>query len=382
MSRLTVQTMPSLPVNALLRGTSGALPPPLDRSGVTFWHAARTALWQAIRALGLERGQAVALPAFCCGSELEPFLHAGLEPRFFRATRRLDPEPESFEEAIRGASAALATHYFGFPADLAGARSACQRAGVPLIEDCAHALFARDGNDWLGMHADVAVFSLWKTLPVPDGGALVLNVAPGSPIPAADAPPARDIARRTRRLVMHGLLSHEASVVRGIARLTSSVKRGVGLGRRPAPRDADVFAEGRFRPEHASTGMSARALGILRHTDPDAVRDKRRACYRRLADALADVPGLELLRPELDDWACPLFLPVIVEDVATFQARLDAARLGAKRLWLWFHPRVPWERFAFEARLKRTIFGFPVHQSLGNHEMQRLLGAVRSWAHR
>src|SRR5688572_2756758 len=167
-----VRSLPTLPLGFLGRTGEGQLPSPLNGRGVTFWFSGRVAIFQAIAALGLRPGDGVALPAFACGSEVEPFVRAGLIPRFFRMTRALDPEPESFAAALEGSVAALATHYVGFAADLEMARAACRRAGVPLIEDCAHALYSRDSHGWLGAHADVAIFSLVKTLPLPDGGAL------------------------------------------------------------------------------------------------------------------------------------------------------------------------------------------------------------------
>jgi dTDP-4-amino-4,6-dideoxygalactose transaminase len=44
-----------------------------------------------------------------------------------------------------------------------------------LIEDCAHALFSRDANKDLGKYGDLSIFSLRKTLPVYEGGILLIN---------------------------------------------------------------------------------------------------------------------------------------------------------------------------------------------------------------
>ena len=186
---------------------------------MTFWFSARAALFQAIALLGLRAGDAVALPAFCCGSEVEPFVRAGLVPRFFRVTATLDPDPKSFATALQGAAAALATHYFGFAADLEGPRAACRAAGVPLIDDCAHALYSKDAHGWLGARAEIAVFSVVKTLPVPDGGALVTSLPTSASLRAGSAPSNRLIAKRTRSLLIRHLQAHP---VRPIAWPSSS----------------------------------------------------------------------------------------------------------------------------------------------------------------
>ena len=92
----SVRPLPTLPLTAF--GSTGRrqLPPPLDAPDATFWFSARCALFQSIEVLGLKAGDAVALPAFCCGSEVEPFLRGSLTPRFYRLTDTLNPEPASF----------------------------------------------------------------------------------------------------------------------------------------------------------------------------------------------------------------------------------------------------------------------------------------------
>src|SRR5438105_15451798 len=92
-------------------------------------------------------------------------------------------------------SAVYVIHYAGFPQDMAEARKLADELGVPLIEDCALALLSRDGGDPLGSTGDVSVFCLYKTLPVPNGGLLLvrgefarrldlLAYAPPPPIPS------------------------------------------------------------------------------------------------------------------------------------------------------------------------------------------------------
>ena len=66
-------------------------------------------------------------------------------------------------------------HYLGFPGPVQEVRALCQRRGLALIEDCAHALFSRLGDRSLGTFGDLAIFSPWKSLPLPDGGLLRVN---------------------------------------------------------------------------------------------------------------------------------------------------------------------------------------------------------------
>jgi dTDP-4-amino-4,6-dideoxygalactose transaminase len=350
---------------------------------VTFWFSARVALFQAIGALGLRSGDRVALPAFCCGSEVDPFLHAGLTPRFFRVTGSLDPEPESFKAALEGSVAALAIHYLGFAADLEVARDACRAAGVPLIEDCAHALYSKDSTDWLGSRADVAIFSVSKTLPVPDGGALVTNMQTRSSLRQGSLPPRRLVEKRTRSLLTRHLQAHPFRPVSWVAHLPSATKKRLGLAPSEPNRSTEAgLAEViRFDPKLDDAQMSARSLRLLVQTSHGRARSARRRNYELLLEAVRGIRGLEPLFPNLHEGTCPLALPVAVSDPDSFRRRLAAGPgLGVKQMWPWFHPSADWDDFPFEADLKRSLFILPVHQSLQSSEIDRLIATMRSWS--
>jgi perosamine synthetase len=378
-----VRSLPTLPLSALAGTGRPQLPPPLNERGVTFWFSARVALFQAIALLGLRPGDAVALPAFCCGSEVEPFVRAGLTPRFFRVTATLDPEPESFATALKGAAAALATHYFGFAADLEATRAACRTAGVPLIDDCAHALYSRDSHGWLGAEADVAIFSVVKTLPVPDGGALLTRIRTATSPPPGLPPSSRLIGRRTRSLLIRHLQAHPLRPVSWAAHLPRAVKETLGRVSQELDREsqAGLMESARFDPDAGSIGMSTRSRRLLGGTSHDQVRRARRRNYARLLDAVRNVPDLRPLFPSLPEETCPLALPVAVADPGAFRRRLAAGPgLGVKQMWPWFHPAITWNDFPFEADLKRTVFILPVHQSLQEQEIDRIMTAMGSWA--
>lgn len=374
MRQPVTRTMPTLALADWARPReSSGLPAPLDRERVTFWYSCRTALWQAVRALKLEEGSAVALPAFSCGSEIEPFLRAGLVPCFYRSLANLDPDPQSFEEAARGASAALVTHYFGFPVQTREVKAICERHTLALIEDCAHALYARNEHGWLGEGADAAVFSFTKSLAVPDGGALLLRGSAPSAVAAA-RPPRREVARRLRSLVMRDLRASPSTLVRGLAHLPAGIKKLTGI--RPGGEDfstADGIEQAMsFRADQEGTSMSASAMRLLRATDHARVRQLRRRRFEELVVAARQAGGLRPFFDSLPDGACPLFLPVEVRDPEGFRSQLKKHRLGARHFWAWYHPAVPWKAFPHEAHLKQALFGVPLHQSLRDEEVRRL----------
>lgn len=373
-----VASMPWPSFGALLSYSARPLPQPFDDPKTTLWTSARIALWQAIHAFGLKPGQRVAVPAFCCGSELEPFLVAGLELSFFSTADDLSPDLNSFRDAIEHASAAMATHYFGLPANLSAAREMARRKGIPLIEDCAHALYATEGSAPLGTAGDAAIFSFWKTVAIPDGGALYLR---GGAFPATPKPPPAELIRKaTRHLLSRALRSHPLAVVRGTEVLRQRIRNGAPAPQRGAVKDEWHLIK--FPDELTDAGMSSRSLRIFRATDHAHVRSTRRRRYRELEAALAGTPGIRPMVPRLADGACPLYFPALVDDGASLRRAMAAESVGVKHIWPFFHEAVPWNTFPRERLWKEQAIGFPVHQSLSDDDIGRLVAAVQRWSRR
>lgn len=139
-----------------------------------FFSYGRRALVEALRVSGVTKGQMVALPGLIC-RELVSAVHAvGAIPRFYRIGEDLNLASPA--TGLPSCEAVVAVNYFGFPQEFAPFQDHCRRTGAVLIEDNAHGLFSRDAaGTFLGMRGDIGIFSLRKTLPLPNGAALVVN---------------------------------------------------------------------------------------------------------------------------------------------------------------------------------------------------------------
>src|SRR5690606_10972504 len=67
----------------------------------------------------------------------------------------------------------IVVHYFGFSQDLPTIRALCDRKGIAMIEDCAHAYFGKRDGWTVGSVGDFAIASPMKFFPVYDGGLLI-----------------------------------------------------------------------------------------------------------------------------------------------------------------------------------------------------------------
>lgn len=145
-----------------------------EDSSINYFAYGRQALAHGLRLCGVGQGDHVLIPSYICRDVLSSLRAVGADPLYYDVDKglqaRLDPETTPFARAV------LAVNYFGFPQELDAFRRYCERTGASLIEDNAHGLFSRDQDGCLlGTRGDLGVFSLRKTLPLPNGAALVIN---------------------------------------------------------------------------------------------------------------------------------------------------------------------------------------------------------------
>ena len=149
---------------------------PLNQNKIDFFFSARYALAAGIKALGIRSGDKVLLPAYNCGVEIDPFKYFDIQTIFYRIDRSLQVDLDDLLQRIEGGvKAILITHFIGFPQPINEIKRICTEKGLFLIEDCAHAFLSNTNGKALGSCGDISIFSLLKTLSVPNGGVLVIN---------------------------------------------------------------------------------------------------------------------------------------------------------------------------------------------------------------
>jgi len=121
-----------------------------------------SALRLSLGALGIQPSDTVVIPAYCCVALANATLAWGATPV------PVDIEPtgwnggaQAFRAAIaeRRPRAIIAVNTFGMPCEVDQLSS----AGVPVIEDCAHAFGLQVGEKWLGSRSEVGVLSFYAT---------------------------------------------------------------------------------------------------------------------------------------------------------------------------------------------------------------------------
>ena len=343
---------------------------PFDAPSGTWTFSGRVALYHGLPSLNLPPGSTILVPAYHQGVEIETLLVAGYQLRYYRLDEHLGIDFADLERRLdKTVSALHVIHYFGFAQPLDPIRQFCEANRLKLIEDCALSLFTRDRNTWVGTVGDLALFSVYKTLPVPHGGFLVTREsrARNGLRPA----PLRATALQALDLVNSGLQnSRWRALEHWLGQATHWTARRIGLDRNDTIASGGANWDQRLLEYRAS----AWTIRLMQFMDRDEVVARRRANFRHLAARLQDRVPLPF--PKLTEGACPLFFPILVPDKVRFQQKLDALDVQSVNLWDTSHPSCPPDLAAEVSRWRRDCLELPIHQELSATDIDRVADAV------
>lgn len=323
------------------------------------------ALEIAVAHLDLPRGARIGVPTWTFVSTALAAFHRGLRPV------PLDVDPDTFnlsEQALKralhedGGLAAVIGVHFGGVALPAAVHDLCAEAGVPLIEDAAHALGTRDRRGLVaGQGTAGCCFSFYatKNLTSAEGGALATDD--------------EELAAFAQSFRLHGLSRdawaryHPGAPTTGYDILGDGLKANL----------PDVLA--------------AIARSQLRRFDE--MQARRRALVDRYRDGLAGLPGVQPVPRHADPGSADHLMMVLLPadaDRAAVQAELSAAGIGTS---VHFRPLHDFDWFrqqgltpgpggvpVAEAHRLRAL-SLPLHTRLADDDVDRvcdvLAGALR-----
>jgi dTDP-4-amino-4,6-dideoxygalactose transaminase len=341
----------------LALGAGGGPSFPFDQPGLALTHLGRGAVWLALAALELGPGSRLAMPAYHCGAEVEAARLAGVEILFYRVDARLAADRQDLAAVSARADATYLISHFGFPPP-------APPAGARTIADVAHGLFSLDQTGRpLGAGADATVFCPRKSLGVPDGGALLLADRPATPLeggPGGRAMARSMLALAAGRAALSGpraLRAAAAAAISASSRADAAARAGTLTETVIGEWDMDV-ADMRAAAARASR-LTARVVARIAG---DAVRERRRANYARLAAALGEL-CFEPFR-QLSPGTAPLYLPVLTPDRPRALARLLEHGVRGLEIWPVPHPLLDRSTFRELEGPRAGLLALPVHQQL------------------
>lgn len=284
-----------------------------DRLYLTY--NARSAFYRLLRALPLERGNVVLLPAFHCTALVEPVARAGYRAKFYRITKDLIIDES---DVIRKMSAEVAllvvVHFFGFPQDIDSYAQLARDNDCFLIEDCAHSFLTRRDGRYVGHDGDFALFSYYKFSPSHAGGGLGVNrgnlqINPGRRIPLrqsiviAKALLEQIVENLPHCRVRTALLSWES---RRVAKRRAMEDAKGGL-----PDTAEKYP---FRDDLAYAKMPFLSKYVIESGRWEVLVAIRRRNYMLIAGLIEESESLSRLLPDLPEGVSPWAFPVLLRD--------------------------------------------------------------------
>lgn len=248
---------------------------------------------QDLRARGV---RSLLAPDYRCSTMIEPFQLEGIGVRHLVTDKRALLDPTELRAALTAGEhmAVLHCETYGAHADssLLAALAAARAAGVPVVVDATHSLFAERHDP-----ADYVVASMRKLLPLPDG-AYVTGIA--------------DRATLRRRAI-----DDEATEL-GLIALAQSRRALESL----------VAAEDAMEQAREAAAMSPIALRLLRDLDVPALRAARRACADHVMRRLS-LSAVEVVNPTTPECG----VVVCVDDADATERDLLAAGIICPISW-------------------------------------------------
>ncbi|RAW91307.1 UDP-4-amino-4-deoxy-L-arabinose aminotransferase [Photorhabdus laumondii] len=255
-----------------------------------------------LMALGIGPGDEVITPSQTWVSTINMICLLGAEPIMIDVDRHtLMIDAQTVKKAITSRTKAIIpVHYAGAPCDLDALREIAQEAGIPLIEDAAHALGTRYKNEWIGEHG-TAIFSFHaiKNATCAEGGLIATDN--------------NELIERIRCLKFHGL---------GIDAFDRQIQ-----GRRP---QAEVIEPGY---KYNLSDIHA-AIAVVQLSKLESMNIRRRQIVARYSAALKDSPLQMLSVPDYEHiHAHHLFMVRVNKDVCgidrdTLMERLKNRNIG------------------------------------------------------
>ena len=302
-----------------------------------YYAYARHALVTALKLVRVQAGSSVLVPDFICRDVLASLHAVGANPVFYPIG---DDLQMATTQSLPSAQAIIVVNFFGFPADLRGARNFVS-AHTAIIEDNAHGWLSvdRDGTP-LGSRADAGITSVRKTIRLPDGAflewhrsTLLDTAALHDPLtPRNEALP---FGFRLRRVVAR-IDSVSPVSVMGASRHTVRLLRRL----RGRPAVSERPEEEWQLPHH--NAMHSESLRLLESVDRSREVQRRRQLFVRCL-AAAQRYDIDTPTPLLNEGVSPQGFAYFADtgNLAEFTRLVRRERLGEVVTWPALSARSP-----------------------------------------
>lgn len=337
-----------------------------DLPHVTWLCNGRSAIAHAALLSGVGPGSTVLLPAYHCESMAAPFSWLGARVKYFRIQDDLSVDIEHLMSlADEQTRLVLAPQYFGHWRSTAALHEICQQRGWKLVEDCAHAFFARSGPDFIGRDSDYVVASSSKFFAAFDGGVLAARHAVNDwPVPK------RPTLRAEVQAILNAIeYAAEYGRLPRLRRIVAPLLSGLQNLRRslnPSPATSGPASRHggfAFEPGNVLLGATYLARWLASHSSRAAIADARRANWQSMRGRLASCDSLQFPLTTLGQRDVPYVLALEIPVPERVFPELKRRGVPVYR-WETSLEAGATAACPVSARFRRTLIQLPCHEGL------------------
>jgi perosamine synthetase len=225
-------------------------------------HSCTSSLFLALDALGIGKGDQVAVPVMTFVATANVVRWTGAEPVFCDVAEdgEIDPSKlESLLETNPKIKCVIPVHLYGYPCDMTSIIKLATKFDLKKVEDCAQSHGATIGNKKTGSLGDAGCFSFYatKNMTTGEGGILVTD--------------SQEIRDRTRLMRSHGQT------------------------RTPEQKIADYWYDVVMLGFNFRMSEIEAAIGIKQMERIDAMTKSRREIAKNYKEELEEIPGITML---------------------------------------------------------------------------------------
>ena len=340
---------------------------------ISFYPLGRDALLSGLIALGLKKGDGVIIPAYMCNSTIKILKVYGFNLVFIDIEKDLSLSVDNLKKVIEESQikALLVVHYFGLTQNIDKVVDVCHEYGVKVVEDASHSLLSQFMRDRGSIKGDIEIFSMRKSLPVVDGGALRINNNCYQSAVASNS----------------SCVSIISDVKYLILRLFEKIATGLGVNIYGQLMN-DIKTKLRSKASNEACNLDVESCQVswqLRKylSNEKYLQDSRKSIvsnFNQLSLALQKL-GFRLLVDSVDKGVIPQAC-VVYDDKGGL---VDYLRLKGVGAWRWPDEEMPDEVIQHADVYPNAIFFdkklvlIPIHQSLGVKQIDYIIQVLSRW---
>lgn len=380
-----IASLPVFGLNSWAGTFKSTTPCTLDQANVFYTTSGRAAILLALEVFGIGPGDSVLLPTYHCPTMVAPTALRGATPMFYPIDAVGTPNLAWLEtQDLRHVRVMLAAHYFGAPQPMGSIREWCGSRGIALIEDCAHAMFGLSGKRPIGAWGNIAICSLTKFFPVPEGGCLIFNSEQSLPR-RLNPSTFRNHVKAAVDILEVGALNNQLpglnGLVTGFLRGLRSLRKGrngngAALPCRAGNQMGVTASDFDIDPAIAHRAIADPCRWVATSLPRSRIVDRRRRNFEFLQRELTGLTALHPLLAGLPDNCAPYVFPLWLDTPDPGYAELR--RLGVPvfrwdRLW----PSVPNIPGDMGRLWSHHVLQLACHQDLTPSDLEHVVCTVK-----